>query len=125
MWKKKKETEVSKMKFKVGDRVIVKSFEEILNSGSHYTAYDEYVNFFYTHLVYNKNYMLSFCEKTFFVVSIINSSEPTYQLGTANIKIEQNDDIREIQNFVWHEKWLKPEREFVLDFEGTPDERED
>ena len=111
------------MKFKVGDRVIVKSFEEILNSGS-YAHVMEYVNFDYTHLVFNKNYMLSFCEKTFFVVSIINS-DPAYKLGTTNIEIEHNDDIKEIQNFVWHEKWLKPEHELVLDFDGTPDERED
>jgi len=114
------------MKFKPGDRVRVKSFEEILNSGSHYTACDEYVNFFYTHLVYNKNYMLPFCEKAFFVVYVVNESEPSYRLGIASKMTKHSyDDIREIQNFVWHEKWLKPEREFVLDFEGTPDERED
>ena len=41
-----------------------------------------------------------------------------------NIPINIMRFVKEIQNFVWHEKWLRPEQEFVLDFDGTPDERE-
>lgn len=109
------------MKFKVGDRVVVKSLEEILNSGDHQQEYvGGFIKFDYTDIVYNKTCMPFFCEKTYSVASIVSSS--IYKLGAINnraIKVGNN----EIKNFVWHEKWLRPEPEFVLDFDGTPDER--
>ena len=107
------------MKFKVGDKVVVKSLEEILNSGVHKQEYvGGFIKFDYTDALYNKTCMPFFCRKTYSVISIVNSS--IYKLGAIN-KIG-NDGIK---NFVWHEKWLKPKQEFVLDFDGTPDERED
>lgn len=117
---------MNKTKFKVGDKITVKSLGEILNSGDHYVSWEQYIKFDYTQIAFNKDYMLSFCEKTFFVVSVVNPSEPSYRLCTkasANYNYDGND-VKEILNFVWHEKWLNPEREFVLDFDGTPDERE-
>lgn len=57
------------------------------------------------------------------ISSIVNSL--IYKLGAINNRVINVDDIDddEIRNFVWHEKWLRPEQEFVLDFDGTPDER--
>jgi len=114
------------MNFKVGDKVTVKSLEEILNSGAYYSSpLENYINFSYTHIPYNKEYMLPFCKKTFFVVSIIDALEPSYRLGTTNRVVECDcGDVKQIQNFVWHEKWLSPKQKFVLDFDGTLDERE-
>lgn len=119
-------SKTDKTKFKVGDKITVKSLEEILNSGDHYVSWESYIKFDYTQIAFNKNYMTSFCEKTFFVESIVNPHEPSYRLCTkasANYNYDGND-VKEVLNFVWHEKWLNPELEFVLDFDGTPDERE-
>jgi len=121
------------MKFKVGDKVTVKTLEEILESAKdsnsnipYENGNKNYVRFNYTDIVYNKEWMPFFCEKTFFVVSIVNFSDPIYRLGTTNKTIDNRNlrDFKEVQNFIWHEKWLRPEREFVLDFDGTPDEME-
>lgn len=109
------------MKFKVGDKVVVKSFEEILNTSDHQQEYvGGFIKFDYTDTVYNKTCMPFFCGKTYSVISIVNSS--IYKLGAINNRVINVDD-NEIRNFVWHEKWLRPEQEFVLDFDGTPDER--
>ncbi len=114
------------MKLKIGDKVTIKSLEEILNSGAYHTSISEYyLKFEYSHTIFNLDYMPSFCGKTFFVVYVVDESEPTYRLGIASKMTEHSyDDTREIQNYVWHEKWLRPEQGFVLDFSGTPDERE-
>lgn len=115
------------MKFKVGDKVVVKSFEEILNTSDHQQEYvGGFIKFDYTDTVYNKTCMPFFCGKTYSVTSIVNSS--TYKLGTINNRVIKVDDLikiddEAIKNFVWNEKWLRPEPEFVLDFDGTPDER--
>lgn len=112
------------MKFKVGDKVVVKSFEEILNTSDHQQEYvGGFIKFDYTDTVYNKTCMPFFCGKTYSVISIVNSS--IYKLGAINNRVINVDDVDDdkIRNFVWHEKWLRPEQEFVLDFDGTPDER--
>lgn len=109
------------MKFKVGDKVVVKSFEEILNSSDHHQEYvGSFIKFDYTDTVYNKTRMPFFCGKTYSVISIVSSS--IYKLGAINNRVINVDD-NEIRNFVWHEKWLRPEQEFVLYFDGTTDER--
>lgn len=109
------------MKFKVGDKVVVKSFEEILNTSDHQQEYvGGFIKFDYTDTVYNKTCMPFFCGKTYSVISIVSSS--IYKLGAINNRVINVND-NEIRNFVWHEKWLRPEQEFVLDFDGTPDER--
>lgn len=109
------------MKFKVGDKVVVKSFEEILNTSDHQQEYaGGFIKFDHTDPVYNKTCMPFFGGKTYSVTSIVNSS--TYKLGTINNRVIKVDD-EAIKNFVWNEKWLRPEQEFVLDFDGTPDER--
>ena len=54
-----------------------------------------------------------FCGKTYSVISIVSSS--IYKLGAINNRVINVDD-NEIRNFVWHEKWLRPEQEFVLKF---------
>lgn len=114
------------MKFRVGDKVTIKSLEEILNSGTYHTSISEdYVKFEYSHTIFNKGCMPPFCGKTFFVAYVVDESEPSYRLNIAGKLTEHSyDDVREIQNYVWNEKWLSPEQEFVLDFSGTPDERE-
>ena len=112
------------MKFKVGDIVKVKSLEEILNSSDHQQEYvGGFIKFDYTDTVYNKTCMPFFCGKTYSVASIVSSS--IYRLGAINNRAINVDDVddNEIRNFFWHEKWLRPEQEFVLDFDGTPDER--
>lgn len=52
------------MKFKVGDKVVVKSFEEILNTSDHQQEYaGGFIKFDYTDTVYNKTCMPFFCGK--------------------------------------------------------------
>lgn len=89
------------MKFKVDDKVVVKSFEEILNTSDHQQEYvGGFIKFDYADPAYNKTCMPFFCGKTYSVISIVSSS--IYKLGAINNRVINVDDIddNEIRNFV-------------------------